>query len=94
MIKTYKDKATQRYFEGEEIRKFRSVDRNLAYKRHDYLNAANSLSDIPPLKSIHLHALSGSRKGQWTISLNGPWRLCFEFKEGNAFNVEIVNYHK
>ncbi|MEW6234211.1 MAG: type II toxin-antitoxin system RelE/ParE family toxin [Candidatus Omnitrophota bacterium] len=93
MIQSYKDKETQQFFAGKEVRKFRSVDRALAYKRHDYLNAAHSLSDIPPLKSFHLHPLTGNRKGQWAISLNGPWRLCFEFKEGNAYNVEIVDYH-
>lgn len=75
------------------MRQFRSVDREMAMKRLDYLHAAHSLDDIPPLKSIHLHALTGDRKGQWAISLNGPWRICFEFRNGNAYQVEIVDYH-
>ncbi len=64
MIVSYKNKDTQNYFDGKEVRKFNSVDRELAYKRFDYLDSAQKLSDIPPLKSIHLQ---GKRKGQWAF---------------------------
>jgi proteic killer suppression protein len=94
MIISFRNKDTERFFEGKEVRKFRAVDRVMAYKRFDYLHTAQSLSDIPPLKSFHLHRLRGDRKGQWAISLNGPWRICFEFKNGNAYNVELVDYHQ
>jgi proteic killer suppression protein len=58
------------------------------------LDAATSLNDLSPLKSVGLHKLTGDRKGQWAMTVNGPWRICFEFRKGDAFNVEIVNYHK
>ena len=57
------------------------------------LNAATSLRDLSPLKSVRLHKLSGNRQGQWAMTINGPWRVCFRFEEGNAWDVEIVDYH-
>lgn len=58
------------------------------------LNVAKSLQDLSPLKSIGLHKLKGDRAGQWAMSVNGPWRICFEFHRGDAYEVEIVDYHK
>ncbi len=58
------------------------------------LNAAGTPQDLSPLKSVGLHKLKGERKAQWAMTVNGPWRICFEFREGDAFNVEIVDYHK
>ena len=58
------------------------------------LNAAKTLQDLSPLKSIGLHKLKGDRKGQWAMTVSGPWRICFEFSKGDAHEVEIVDYHK
>ncbi len=58
------------------------------------LDAATSLKDLSPLKSVGLHKLTGDRKGQWAMTVNGPWRICFRFRKGNAYDVEIVDYHK
>ncbi len=58
------------------------------------LDAATSVQDMSPLKSLGLHKLSGDRKGQWAMTVNGPWRICFRFKRGDAYDVEVVNYHK
>lgn len=58
------------------------------------LDAATSLSDLSPLKSVGLHKLSGDRAGQWAMTVNGPWRICFRFKDGDAYDVEIIDYHK
>ena len=58
------------------------------------LNAASSLKDLSPLQSVGLHRLKGDRKGQWAMTVNGPWRICFRFKDGDAYDVEIVDYHK
>jgi proteic killer suppression protein len=52
------------------------------------------LGDLSPLKSVGLHKLKGARKHQWAMTVNGPWRICFEFKKGDAYQVEIVDYHK
>ena len=57
------------------------------------LNVAKSLHDLSPLKSVGLHKLKGARK-QWAMTANGPWRICFEFRKGDAYYVEIVDYHK
>ncbi len=56
------------------------------------LNAAKTLRDLSPLKSVGLHKLKGDRNGQWAMAVNGPWRICFEFRRGDAYNVEIVDY--
>ena len=58
------------------------------------LNVAEALSDLSPLASVGLHKLKGDRKGQWAMSVNARWRICFEFRKGDAHNVEIVDYHK
>ena len=57
------------------------------------LDAAIALSDISPLNSVGLHKLRDDRKGQWAMSVNGPWRICFRFDNGDAWDVEIVDYH-
>jgi|AntAceMinimDraft_9_1070365.scaffolds.fasta_scaffold11635_2 addiction module HigA family antidote len=54
------------------------------------LDATESLKDISPLKSVGLHKLSGDRAGQWAMTVNGPWRICFRFKNGDTFDVEIT----
>ncbi len=56
------------------------------------LEAANAIFDLSPLRSVGLHKLSGDRKGQWAMTINGPWRLCFRFEDGDALDVEIVDY--
>ena len=68
---------------------FAAVQRRLAS-----LDNARSLRDLSPLKSVGLHKLKGARRGQWAMTVNGPWRVCFEFRKGDVFNVEIVDYHK
>jgi proteic killer suppression protein len=57
------------------------------------LNAAPSLNAVTPLRSVGLHKLKGDRAGYWAIKINGPWRIVFRFKDGNAYEVEIVDYH-
>lgn len=58
------------------------------------LNVAKSLQDLSPLRSVGLHKLKGDRKGQWAMTVNARWRICFRFERGDAFDVEIVDYHK
>ena len=58
------------------------------------LDAATSLRDLSPLRSAGLHKLSGDRKGQWAMTVNGPWRICFRFDDGDACDVSIVDYHR
>ena len=92
MIVSFANRATER-FAREGKSKFAGMDIGRAMARLQVLNAAASLDDIPPLRSVGLHALSGDRQGQWAMTINGPWRLVFRFSDGNAQAVEIVDYH-
>jgi len=58
------------------------------------LNVAATLQDLSPLKSVGLHKLKGKRKHQWAMTVNGRWRVCFEFRKSDAHEVEIVDYHR
>jgi len=62
-------------------------------RKLDMMNAANKIDDLKSPPSNKLHQLHGDRKGQWAISVNGPWRLCFKFEDGDVFDVELVQYH-
>ena len=73
--------------------RFSGLDEALAGKRLRLLEEATSLEDFTRLASIGLHRLRGDRRGQWAISAGGPWRIVFEFRDGDAWNVEIVDYH-
>jgi proteic killer suppression protein len=66
---------------------------DVAEKRLAALEAATSLADLTPLRAIGLHKLAGARKDQWAVTVNGPWRICFRFKDGDVWDVEIVDYH-
>lgn len=92
MIKSIADTATRQFVETGKSR-FSGLDITKAMARLNVLNAARSLDDIAPLRSIGLHKLTGDRKGQWAMTINGPWRLCFRFENGDAYDVEIVDYH-
>lgn len=93
MIRSYADSATRRFAEEGKASKFRGVDVESAQELLAMLDAATSLADISPLKSVGLHKLSGNRAGQWAMTVNGPWRICFRFAEGDAFDVQLVDYH-
>ena len=92
MIRSWANSATRGFALGGKA-KFSGLDVNAAQELLAALDAATSLSDLSPLKSVGLHKLKGDRKGQWAMTVNGPWRICFRFKDGDAWDVEIVDYH-
>jgi toxin HigB-1 len=92
MIRSWANSATRRFAESGKS-KFSGMNNGLAEELLASLSAATALSDLSPLKSLGLHKLTGARKGQWAMTINGPWRLCFRFEEGDAWEVEIVDYH-
>lgn len=94
MIRSWRDSASRKVWEGQRPNRFRGLDIEAAIDLLLALNVAKSLGDLSPLKSVGLHKLKGARKGQWAMTVNGPWRICFEFRRGDAHNVEIVDYHK
>ncbi len=94
MIRSWANAATRRFGEEGKTTRFRSLDIDMAQDLLAALNAASSLKDLSPLKSVGLHRLKGDRKGQWAMTVKGPWRICFRFKDGDAYDVEMVDYHK
>lgn len=92
MIRSWGNSASRRLFESGKSR-FRGLDTESALELLAILNSAERLDHISPLKSVGLHPLKGNRRGQWAITVNGPWRICFRFKGGDAHDVEIVDYH-
>jgi proteic killer suppression protein len=92
MIKSWGTEPTRRFAETGKS-KFPGMDDSKALARLQLLDSVTALEEIPPLKSVGLHKLDGNRDGQWAITINGPWRLVFHFRDGHAFDVEIVDYH-
>lgn len=92
MIRSWANSATRKFAEDGKS-KFSGMDEEAALDLLAALDAATSLNDLSPLKSVGLHKLSRDRKGQWAMTVNGPWRICFTFKDGDAWDVEIVDYH-
>jgi len=94
MIRSWATRSSQRFFEQGKVSKFGGLDTESAEDLLATLNAATSLNDLSPLKSVGLHKLTGDRKDRWAMTVNGPWRICFKFKKGDATDVEIVDYHR
>jgi len=94
MIRSYRDKETERLAVGEKVRQSESLRRQ-AEKRLRILDAATSLGDLGGLNSNRLEALKGNRRGQYSIRINAQWRICFQWPKGEQgpSNVEIVDYH-
>ncbi|MDR0477932.1 MAG: type II toxin-antitoxin system RelE/ParE family toxin [Desulfobulbaceae bacterium] len=93
MIKTFADKQTAALFQGLSVRRFSGQWVRLARKKLAALNAAEIVEDLRKPPGNRLEALKGDRKGQWSIRINEQWRICFGFKDGNAYDVEIADYH-
>jgi proteic killer suppression protein len=94
MIRSWRNAATRRVWDGETPNQFRGWDFEAAVELLSALNVAKTLQDLSPLKSVGLHKLRGDRRGQWAMIVNARWRICFTFRKGDAFEVEIVDYHR
>jgi toxin HigB-1 len=92
MIRSVKGVATRQFIESGKS-KFSGLDEGLARRRLSALNVARKLDDLSRLRSVGLHKLSGDRSGFWAMRVNGPWRIVFRFDDGDALEVEIVDYH-
>jgi toxin HigB-1 len=94
MIRSWGNSASRKVWDGERPNQFRGLDFDTAIDLLLALNVAKSLHDLSPLKSVGLHKLKGDRSQQWAMTVNQRWRICFEFRRGDAFDVEIVDYHR
>jgi len=93
MIKSFRSKETEQLFHRQSVRKLPSTIQRNALKKLLILDAAESLEDLRIPPANRLEKLSGDRQGQYGIRINQQWRICFEWNQGNVYNVEIVDYH-
>ncbi|MDX2053877.1 MAG: type II toxin-antitoxin system RelE/ParE family toxin [Polyangiaceae bacterium] len=92
MIRSFLDKKAAALWEGKSVPAFSSF-RAQAERKLAILEAATSLDNLAGLPGNRLEALKGNRKGQYSIRINDQWRVCFCFRDGDAYDVEIVDYH-
>lgn len=93
MIRSFGDAETERFYTTGKSRRFPTGIRTRAAKGLTQLNAAARIEDLRLPPSNQLEQLKGTRKGQWSIRIDDQWRLCFRFEKGDAFNVDIADYH-
>jgi proteic killer suppression protein len=92
MIKSFACRDTEKLFNDQRVSRFQAFERQ-ARKRLMVLHAAPSLGSLMLNPGNQFHSLSGKRKGQYAISINKQWRVCFKWQDGNAYDVEIIDYH-
>lgn len=92
MIRTFACRDTETLFNDSKVRRFKNIER-VARRKLLYLHRTIVLQDLRVPPGNRLEALKGNRKGQHSIRINDQWRLCFLWKDGEALNVEIVDYH-
>lgn len=93
MIRTFADARTRQVFSRDRIPGFSLELQRAAWKKLAILHAAGSLGDLRVPPGNRLEKLTGTREGQYSIRINDQWRLCFEWKSGDAHRVEMVDYH-
>ena len=93
MIKSFRDADTERLWQEERSRRIPANIHKAAFKKLQMLNAAASLSDLLVPPGNRLERLRGDLEGQHSIRINDQYRICFEWRESNAYNVEITDYH-
>jgi proteic killer suppression protein len=93
VIRTFRSKDTQAVFRGEFVKGLDRQIQQRAREKLKYLDAAADLRDLMIPPSNQLERLMGDRQGQHSIRINKQWRVCFKWKDGDAFDVEIVDYH-
>jgi proteic killer suppression protein len=93
MIRSLGDRATERLFRREPVRKFARPLQRAALRKLLLIDAAESLEDLRVPPGNRPEKLTGDREGQYSIRVNQQWRMCFRWSEGNADDVEITDYH-
>lgn len=93
MIKTFADKLTRELYATGASRRFPPEVARRATRKLEYVDLAAQLDDLKVPPGNRLHALGGDREGQHAIAVNDRWRICFRFVDGDAYDVEICDYH-
>ena len=92
MIQSFRDVATERIFQQQSTKQFRLIEKT-ALRKLLQLNQERSLADLAAIPGNKLEALKGDRRGQHSIRINDQYRVCFVWNDGDAFYVEITDYH-
>ena len=92
MIMSFRDKDTQKVFLDSPVRRLQEVER-IARRKLLWLHAAERLEQLAVPPGNRLEALRGDRAGQYSIRINGRWRICFRWVQGHVYQAEIVDYH-
>jgi len=93
MIKSFRDQQTENIFRRQRTKGFSQEVQRAALRKLLILDAAENLGDLRVPPGNRLEKLKGSRKGQYSIRVNDQWRICFEWSDGDAYEVEIADYH-
>ena len=93
MIKSFRDQDTERLFQRQRVRKFGPAVQRIALRKLLILDAAGQIGDLRVPPGNRLKKLRGDRAGQYSIRVNDQWRICFRWHAGDAYDVEIVDYH-
>nr|WP_199303677.1 MULTISPECIES: type II toxin-antitoxin system RelE/ParE family toxin [unclassified Synechocystis] len=93
VIRNFKDKEAQKIFERQRSRKLPGDIQQVALRKLRMLNRAETLQDLKVPPANRLEALKGDRQGQYSIRINAQWRICFQWENGEALDVEIIDYH-
>lgn len=93
MIESFADKRTQELYATGKARRLPPDIARRAARKLEYINLATRLDDLRVPPGNRLHELERERKGQYSISVNDQWRICFRFADGDAYDVEITDYH-
>lgn len=93
MIQTFRDKRTEALFRGAVVTSLPPDILRVSYRKLKVLHNAASLHDLAIPPANRLEALRGKRQGQYSIRINAQWRICFIWRENNAYDAEIIDYH-
>ncbi|HAG50310.1 MAG: plasmid maintenance system killer [Deltaproteobacteria bacterium GWC2_42_51] len=93
MIKSFKGRETEKVYLRERSRKLPGDIQQIALRKLRMINNAQNINDLRIPPANRLEKLSGNRAGQYSIRINDQWRICFIWKGGDAYNVEITDYH-
>ncbi len=93
MIKSFQCKDTEKLFNDIEVPRFKNISR-VARRKLEMINAAPSIQSLRVPPGNRLEQLKGEREGQYSIRINAQWRICFRWIDGNAVDVEIIDYRR
>ena len=94
MIKTFSDKDTEHIFARHAVRRWSAQVQRAARRKLVQIDASEQLDDLRIPPGNRLEKLRGDRAGQYSIRINDQWRICFRWKKGDAYDVEITDYHR